>query len=112
MISVVLCEVSRPSRQKPKSYDGKFVTAKCSCINYGATLSSNVFERRASTGSGLFALMKRYFEQVFGQIVSVKVKTTNNTNLVASRLIKRENNSLPVDVRQSKTWLFKRSIGC
>ena len=77
-----------------------------------AFLSSNVFERRASTGSGLFALMRRDFEQVFGQIVSVKVKTTNNTNLVASRLIKRENNSLPVDVRQSKTWLFKRSIGC
>ena len=23
---------------KSKSYDGKFVTAKCSCINYGATL--------------------------------------------------------------------------
>ena len=47
------------------------------------SLSSNVFERRTSTGSGLFALMKRDFEQVFGQIVSVKVKTTNNTNLVA-----------------------------
>ena len=54
------------------------------------SLSSNVFERRASTGSGLFALMKRDFEQVFGQIVSVKVKTTNNTNLVASRHIKKE----------------------
>ena len=38
MISVVLCEVSQQSRQKPKSYDGKFVTAKYSCINYGATL--------------------------------------------------------------------------
>ena len=54
------------------------------------SLSSNVFERRASSGSGLFALMKRDFEQVFGQIVSVKVKTPNNTNLVASKHIKRK----------------------
>ena len=38
MISVVLCKVSQPSREEPKSYDGKFVTAKCSSINYGATL--------------------------------------------------------------------------
>ena len=39
LISVVLCKVSQPSRKKPKSYDGKFVTAKCSSINYGATLN-------------------------------------------------------------------------
>ena len=38
MIYVVLCKVSQPSREEPKSYDGKFVTAKCSSINYGATL--------------------------------------------------------------------------
>ena len=76
------------------------------------SLSSNVFERRTSTGSGLFALMKRDFEQVFGQIVSVKVKTTNKTNLVASKHIKREKGSLPVNMRQSKTSLLKRSIGC
>ena len=39
MIYVVLCKVSQPSREEPKSYDGKFVTAKCSSINYGATLT-------------------------------------------------------------------------
>ena len=39
MIYVVLCKVSQPSREEPKSYDGKFVTAKCSSINYRATLS-------------------------------------------------------------------------
>ena len=65
------------------------------------SLSSDVFERRTSTGSGLF-------EQVLGQIVSVKVKTPNNTDLVASEHIKREKGSLPVDVRQSKTSLLKR----
>ena len=39
MISVVLCKVSRPSRYKQKSYDENFVTAKCACINDGATLN-------------------------------------------------------------------------
>ena len=42
MISVSVCKVSQPSRYKPKSYDGKFVTAKCSSINYGATLKKFV----------------------------------------------------------------------
>ena len=39
MIYVVLCKVLQPSREEPKSYDGKFVTAKCSSISYGATLN-------------------------------------------------------------------------
>ena len=33
MISVVLCKVSQPSRQKRKGFDENFVTAKCACIN-------------------------------------------------------------------------------
>ena len=51
--------------------------------------------------------MSRDFEQIFGQIVSVRIKTLGNTNMVASRLIKREKGSLPVDVRRSKTSLLK-----
>ena len=39
MISVFLCKVSQPSLQKRKSYDGKFVTVKCSNISDGATLN-------------------------------------------------------------------------
>ena len=35
-ISAVLCKVSQPSRWKRKSYDGKFVTAKCSNISDGS----------------------------------------------------------------------------
>ena len=54
------------------------------------------------TGSGLFALLSRGFEQIFGQIVSIRMKTLGNTNIVASRLTKREKGSLPVDVRRSK----------
>ena len=75
------------------------------------SLSSDVFERRTSTGNGLFALLSRDFEQIFGQIVSVRIKTLGNTNMVASRLIKREKGSLPVDVRRSKTWLLKLNSG-
>ena len=58
-------------------------------------------------GSGLFALLSRGFEQMFGQIVSIRMKTIGNTNMVASRLIKREKGSLPVDVCRSKTALLK-----
>ena len=52
------------------------------------SLSTDVFERRTSTGSGLFALLRRDFDKMFGQIVSVRVKTPNNSNLAASRHIK------------------------
>ena len=51
------------------------------------SLSSNVFERGTLTGSGLFALLSRDFEQIFGQIVSKRVKTLNNINMVALRHI-------------------------
>ena len=74
------------------------------------SLSSDVFERRTSTGNGRFALLSRDFEQIFGQIVSVRIKTLGNINTVASRLIKRGKGSLPVDVRRSKTSLLKLPI--
>ena len=56
-----------------------------SVIIFRRTLSSDVFERRTSTGSGPFALLSRDFEQ-------------------------REKSSLPFDVRRSKTSLLKLSI--
>ena len=74
------------------------------------SLNSDVFERRTSTGSRLFALLSCDFEQTFGQIVSIIVETLSNTNLVAPKNIKREKSSLPVDVRRSKTLLLKLSI--
>ena len=70
-------------------------------------LSRDVFERHTSTGSGLFALLSRDFDHIFGQIVSIRIKTLSNTNTVASRLVKREKGSFPVDVRCSKTSLLK-----
>ena len=61
-------------------------------------------------GSGLFVPFDRDLEQILGQIVSIRVKTLSNKNLVASWHIKREKSSLPVDVRRSKTSLLKFPI--
>ena len=52
-------------------------------------------------------LLSRDFEQTFGHNVSLRVKTLNNINLVASMHIKRENGQLLVDFRPSKTSLHK-----
>jgi len=57
-------------------------------------LSSDVFELRESTENGFFASLNRDFEQFFGQIFSRRVKAVSDTNLLASRHIKRENPSL------------------
>ena len=72
--------------------------------------SNDVSERRASTRSSLFEFYGRDFEQILGQIVSVRVKTLSNINLVASRHINREKGSLPIEVRRSKTSLLKLPI--
>ena len=61
-------------------------------------------------GSGLFVPFDRDLEQILGQIVSIRVKTLSNKNLVASWHIKREKNSLPVDFHRSKTSLLKFPI--
>ena len=68
------------------------------------SLSNDVF---FSPGSGRFGLFSRDFEQILGQIVSLRVKTLSSTNLVASRHIEREKGSLPVDIRRSKTSPLK-----
>ena len=43
MISVVLCKVLQPSREKRKSYDENVVTTKRACINDEATLNLTYF---------------------------------------------------------------------
>ena len=48
--------------------------------------------------------MSHDFEQIFWQIVSyLRVKTLSNTDLVASRRIKSDKGSLPIELRRSKT---------
>ena len=70
-------------------------------------LSKDVFERRTSTGSGLFSFLDSGFAHLLGQLVSIIVKTLRNTNLGASRCFKMKKTSLPVDMRRSKTPLLK-----
>ena len=80
------------------------------CIVLRRTLSSDVFERRKSSGNGPFALLSRNFEQILGQIVSLRVNILSNTNLIVPRHIKREKSSLLIDERRSKTSLLKLPI--
>ena len=86
--------------------------------NYGAlshnvtsailvSLSKDVFEPRMSTGSGFFSFLHGCFAKMFGQIVSIIVKTFRNTNLVVSRSFKMEKTLLLVGVRRSRTPLLK-----
>lgn len=50
------------------------------------SLNNEVFERRASIGSELFAILGSDFEKKkFQQIASIRVKVLSNANLVASR---------------------------
>ena len=52
--------------------------------------SSDVFERRTSTGIGLLVLLTLDIEHIFGHNFSSRVKTPSYTNLVPSRQCKRE----------------------
>ena len=70
-------------------------------------LRKDVFERRTSTGSGLFTFLSGIFAQIFGQIVSIIRKRRRITNLVLSIYLKIKNISLPVDLRRLETPLFK-----
>ena len=68
------------------------------CLYNKGTLSSGVFERRSSTGSVLFVPFGRDLQQIVGQIAyKRRVKTLSSRNLVASRHVKREKSSHPVE---------------
>ena len=71
------------------------------------SLSKNVHERRTSTGSG-FVFLGSDLLTFSGN--SSRVKTLNKTNVVASRHTKREEASLPVNLRHPKTSLLKLPI--
>ena len=80
---------------------------RCQTFFIREFISTEVCEPRKSNGSGLFAISSHDFEQIFEQILSVRVESLSNTDLVSSRHLKREKGSLPVDVRRSKTSLLK-----
>ena len=80
---------------------------RCQTFFIREFIGTDVCERRKSNGSELFAILSHDFEQIFGHIVSVRVKSLSNTDLASSRHLKREKGSRPVDVRRSKTSLLK-----
>ena len=72
-------------------------------LNASKCLSNSVFEPWTSIGSGLFASLGSGLVETLGLIVFMREKKLSNTNLLASRHIKREKGSLPVDLHPSKT---------
>ena len=66
--------------------DGQFedfpISLKGARLALGS-LSNDLFERRASTGSERFEVLGRGFEKGFEQIVFTRVPTRSNTNMVA-----------------------------
>ena len=61
-------------------------------VDHNREFKQRRFERRTSTVSRLFVPFGRDLEQLLEQIISIRVKTLTNANLVASRHIKREKN--------------------
>ena len=74
------------------------------------SLSNGVFERRTSTGSGLFASLGSGLVESLGLIVFIREKKLCNTNFLASRHMYSEKASLPVDVRQTSFLTSKLPI--
>ena len=70
MTSVVLCKVSQSSRLKRKSYDRKFVTAKCSTIQ-SVSQSVNKSNTHNTSNQPLFH---------FQQLLYDNNETNENTN--------------------------------
>ena len=58
------------------------------------------------TGSGLFSFLGSGFVQIFGLIVSRRLKALSKTSLVTSRHFTMKKTLLPVDVRRSKSPLL------
>ena len=104
--------VSSPRNSSHFRFVGKErVTKPYECLrerlNKASFKTAATFWARTSTGSGIFALLSRVFKQMFGQIASLRVKTIGKTNLVASRHIKTEKGSPPVNELRTKTSLPK-----
>ena len=72
-----------------------------------AALSDRVYETRTSTGREHFACQDSDVSKIFILTISNGGKILNNINVVVWRQSKKENSSLPVAVRVSKTRLLK-----
>ena len=77
------------------------------CKTSIGSLSTRVFETRTATGREHFACQDSGISQIFILIISNGEKIVSNVNVVVWIQIKRENGSLPVVVRVSKTRVLK-----
>ena len=68
------------------------------------------FERRTSTGSGLFGIFGSGFANIFGQVVSIRGQRQYEWRIWKSSKFKRVKASLQVDVHDSKTPLLNLLI--
>ena len=66
-----------------------------------------VFETRTATGRENFARQDSAVSQIFILIISNGEKILSNGNVFVGLQVKRENNSLPLAVRVSKTRVLK-----
>ena len=71
------------------------------------SLSMRVFETRTATRRENFACQDSAVSQIFILIISNGEKILSNENVFVGRQVKRENNSLPLAVRVSKTRVLK-----
>ena len=74
------------------------------------SLSTRVFETRTATGREHFTSQDGGASQIFVLIISDGEKILSNVNVAVWKQVKRENSSLPVAVRVSKTCVLKLSI--
>ena len=71
------------------------------------SLSNSVFERRTSTGSEVFFILKHLDAPKFVFLSVLTIIETSCPKKWAKPLSKNEKKPLPVDVRRSKTSLLK-----
>ena len=74
------------------------------------SLSTRVFETWTATGREHFACQNSGVSQICILIIFKREKILCNINVVVRRQVKRENNSIPVAVRVSKTRVLKLPI--
>ena len=77
------------------------------CNTSIGSLSNGVFERRTSTGSEVFFILKHLDAPKFVFLRVLTIIETSCPKKWAKPLSKNENKPLPVDVRRSKTSLLK-----
>ena len=74
------------------------------------SLSTRVFGTRTATGREHFTCQDSGVSQIFVLIISNGEKIPSNVNVVVWKQVKRENSSLPVAVRVSKTCMLKLPV--